>query len=95
MSFFYKKTLGRNNSKESSNALKATTTTTTTNTVGHALTSHTGERPNGGNLLTYRGAEKTVPVARAKTVRENLVTLIVDKLPKCTKVYVTIDTYVS
>ena len=29
----------------------------------------------------YRGAEKSVPAARAKTVRENLVTLIVNKLP--------------
>ncbi len=33
----------------------------------------------------YRGAEKSVPEARTKTVRENMVTLIVNKLPKCKK----------
>ena len=36
-------------------------------------------------LSYYREAEKSVPAAQAKTVRKNLDTLIVNKLPKCKK----------
>ncbi len=45
--------------------------------------------------LYYRGAENSVPAARAKTARENVVTLIVNKLPKCKKVYVKIGMCLS
>ena len=48
-----------------------------------------GRREEGGLvgllLYYYRGAEKSVSAARVKTVRENLVTLIVSKMPKFKK----------